>query len=135
MTEEKKTSAHRWQVIQSDEGHATVVNALPLLPLRDVVVLPHMVVPLFAGREKSIRALEVAMERDQIMVVLVAQKFPENDNPNVNDAASAACRALCNCSNCPMARLKIWWRVNRAPCFQRLWIKTISCKRERHQRY
>ena len=68
----------------------TVVNALPLLPLRDVVVLPHMVVPLFVGREKSIRALEVAMERDQ-MVVLVAQKFPENDNPNVNDVYRIGC--------------------------------------------
>ena len=90
MTEEKKTSAHESPVIQSDEGHATVVNALPLLPLRDVVVLPHMVVPLFVGREKSIRALEVAMERDQ-MVVLVAQKFPENDNPNVNDVYRIGC--------------------------------------------
>ncbi|MBP6242155.1 MAG: endopeptidase La, partial [Hydromonas sp.] len=90
MTEEKKTSAHESPVIQSDEGHVTVVNALPLLPLRDVVVLPHMVVPLFVGREKSIRALEVAMERDQ-MVVLVAQKFPENDNPNVNDVYRIGC--------------------------------------------
>ena len=90
MTEEKKTSAHESPVIQSDEGHATVVNALPLLPLRDVVVLPHMVVPLFVGREKSIRALEVAMERNQ-MVVLVAQKFPENDNPNVNDVYRIGC--------------------------------------------
>ena len=90
MTEEKKTSAHESPVIQSDEGHVTVVNALPLLPLRDVVVLPHMVVPLFVGREKSIRALEVAMERNQ-MVVLVAQKFPENDNPNVNDVYRIGC--------------------------------------------
>ena len=62
----------------------------PLLPLRDVVVLPHMVVPLFVGREKSIRALEAAMERNQT-VVLVAQKFPENDNPTANDVYRIGC--------------------------------------------
>ncbi len=62
----------------------------PLLPLRDVVVLPHMVVPLFVGREKSIRALETAMERNQT-VVLVAQKFPENDNPTANDVYRIGC--------------------------------------------
>lgn len=62
----------------------------PLLPLRDVVVLPHMVVPLFVGREKSIRALEAAMERKQT-VVLVAQKFPENDNPTANDVYRIGC--------------------------------------------
>ena len=62
----------------------------PLLPLRDVVVLPHMVVPLFVGREKSIRALEAAMERNQT-VVLVAQKYPENDNPNANDVYRIGC--------------------------------------------
>ena len=63
---------------------------LPLLPLRDVVVLPHMVVPLFVGREKSIRALEAAMERNQT-VVLVAQKFPENDNPKADDVYRIGC--------------------------------------------
>lgn len=62
----------------------------PLLPLRDVVVLPHMVVPLFVGREKSIRALETAMERNQT-VVLVAQKFPENDNPKAEDVYRIGC--------------------------------------------
>ena len=87
MTEENKTNAPEPQVITitvNKKNATKAPQALPLLPLRDVVVLPHMVVPLFVGREKSIRALEVAMERDQ-MVVLVAQKFPENDNPGVND--------------------------------------------------
>lgn len=58
--------------------------SLPLLPLRDVVVYPHMVVPLFVGRDKSILALEHAMEADK-QVVLVAQKDPSVDNPGAED--------------------------------------------------
>ncbi|MBT7947662.1 endopeptidase La [Porticoccaceae bacterium] len=57
---------------------------LPLLPLRDVVVYPHMVVPLFVGRQKSILALESAMEADK-QIVLVAQKDPSEDDPGVDD--------------------------------------------------
>ena len=56
----------------------------PLLPLRDVVVYPHMVVPLFVGREKSIVALEHAMETDK-QIVLVAQKNATEDNPGLED--------------------------------------------------
>jgi ATP-dependent Lon protease len=56
----------------------------PLLPLRDVVVYPHMVVPLFVGREKSIVALEHAMESDK-QIVLVAQKNATEDNPGLED--------------------------------------------------
>lgn len=57
---------------------------LPLLPLRDVVVYPHMVIPLFVGRSKSIAALEKAMADDK-QVLLVAQKTPSVDDPNVDD--------------------------------------------------
>lgn len=57
-------------------------NSYPLLPLRDVVVYPHMVVPLFVGRDKSIRALEYAME-DNKQVVLVAQRDPVDENPKL----------------------------------------------------
>ena len=56
----------------------------PLLPLRDVVVFPHMVVPLFVGREKSIIALENAMEAGK-KIILVAQKEASEDNPSVDD--------------------------------------------------
>lgn len=56
----------------------------PLLPLRDVVVYPHMVIPLFVGREKSIRALEAAMEGDR-KVLLVAQTSAEKDDPARED--------------------------------------------------
>ncbi len=57
---------------------------LPLLPLRDVVVFPHMVIPLFVGRPKSIKALEAAMEEGK-NVVLVAQKSAAKDEPNPDD--------------------------------------------------
>jgi ATP-dependent Lon protease len=57
---------------------------LPLLPLRDVVVFPHMVIPLFVGRPKSIKALEAAMEEGK-NVVLVAQKSAANDDPTPSD--------------------------------------------------
>jgi len=59
-------------------------RVLPLLPLRDVVVFPHMVIPLFVGRPKSIKALEAAMEEGK-NVVLVAQKSAAKDEPNPED--------------------------------------------------
>jgi ATP-dependent Lon protease len=59
-------------------------RVLPLLPLRDVVVFPHMVIPLFVGRPKSIKALESAMEEGK-NVVLVAQKSAAKDEPNPED--------------------------------------------------
>ncbi|CAD0360951.1 MULTISPECIES: endopeptidase La [Xanthomonas] len=57
---------------------------LPVLPLRDVVVFPHMVIPLFVGRDKSMRALEKAMEADK-RILLVAQKSAETDDPTATD--------------------------------------------------
>ena len=57
----------------------------PLLPLRDVVVYPHMVIPLFVGREKSIRALEEAMENNDKKVLLAAQKHASTDEPEQED--------------------------------------------------
>ena len=59
-------------------------NAIPVLPLRDVVVYPHMVIPLFVGREKSINALDTAMQEDK-KILLVAQKNAEVDDPSVED--------------------------------------------------
>ncbi|GJL71104.1 MAG: Lon protease [Nitrosomonas sp.] len=57
---------------------------LPLLPLRDVVVFPHMVIPLFVGRPKSIKALELAMESSK-SILLVAQKSAAKDEPSPDD--------------------------------------------------
>ncbi|AJD48387.1 ATP-dependent protease La [Isoalcanivorax pacificus W11-5] len=61
-----------------------MLKDIPLLPLRDVVVYPHMVIPLFVGRAKSIRALEVAMAGDK-QVLLVAQRNASDDDPNETD--------------------------------------------------
>jgi len=60
---------------------------IPLLPLRDVIVFPHMIVPLFVGREKSISALEVAMKQEK-GIFLVAQKSAQKDDPMEQDIYS-----------------------------------------------
>ena len=70
---------------------ATAVD-LPLLPLRDVVVFPHMVIPLFVGRPKSIKALESAMEAER-RIMLVAQKTAAKDEPSVEDMFEVGCVA------------------------------------------
>ena len=63
---------------------------LPLLPLRDVVVFPHMVIPLFVGRPKSIKALELAMAAER-RIMLVAQKTAAKDEPSVTDMFDVGC--------------------------------------------
>ncbi len=63
---------------------------LPLLPLRDVVVFPHMVIPLFVGRPKSIKALEAAMAAER-RIMLVAQKAAAKDEPSVTDMFEVGC--------------------------------------------
>src|SRR5574343_508351 len=64
--------------------------SLPLLPLRDVVVFPHMVIPLFVGRPKSIKALEAAMEAGR-QIMLVAQKAAGKDEPKSDDMFDIGC--------------------------------------------
>ncbi len=60
---------------------------LPVLALRDVVIFPHMVMPLFVGRKKSINALDAAMKKDE-QIFLVTQKNPESDDPKLEDLYS-----------------------------------------------
>ncbi|HZL00352.1 MAG TPA: endopeptidase La [Caulobacteraceae bacterium] len=60
------------------------IKTLPVLPLRDIVVFPHMVVPLFVGREKSVRALEEVMKADK-QILLVTQKDRDEDDPSPED--------------------------------------------------
>ncbi len=68
---------------ESDLGFVST-KPVPVLPLRDVVVYPHMVIPLFVGRQKSIRALEAAMEVDK-QILLAAQRSASNDDPRQDD--------------------------------------------------
>ena len=67
-----------------DQSISSVATEVPVLPLRDVVVYPHMVIPLFVGREKSIQALDTAMQDDK-KILLVAQKSADIDDPGVDD--------------------------------------------------
>src|SRR3954471_23316220 len=60
------------------------IQKLPLLPLRDLIIFPHMMMPLFVGREKSINALEEAMSK-QTDIVLAAQKDAKTNNPEAGD--------------------------------------------------
>ena len=78
--------------MSNTEGESTTSLQLPLLPLRDVVVFPHMVIPLFVGRPKSIKALENAMEANK-NIVLVAQKSAAKDEPAPEDLHSIGCLA------------------------------------------
>src|SRR6187402_2638942 len=73
--------------METQDFASSTLNELPLLPLRDVVVYPHMVTPLFVGRQKSIEALEIAMAADK-HVLLVAQKNPALDDPKAEDLYS-----------------------------------------------
>src|SRR5262247_1887472 len=73
----------------ANEG-ASASNQYPLLPLRDVVVFPHMVIPLFVGRPKSIKAMEIAMEAGK-SILLVAQKSAAKDEPVAEDLYKIGC--------------------------------------------
>ena len=65
---------------------------LPLLPLRDIVVFPSMVIPLFVGRDKSISALNEVMQSEK-KIILVTQKNSEVDDPKKNDIFSYGCES------------------------------------------
>jgi ATP-dependent Lon protease len=67
-----------------DKPAPVSAELLPVLPLRDIVVFPHMIVPLFVGREKSVRALEAVMKEDK-QILLVAQKNAAQDDPSADD--------------------------------------------------
>src|SRR5512144_536613 len=67
-----------------NEGGTRKGKVVPLLPLRDIIVFPHMVVPLFVGREKSINALEEAMSHDKD-ILLAAQKKAKTNEPLPDD--------------------------------------------------
>ena len=69
------------------------IEKVPVLPLRDVVVYPNMVVPLFVGRDKSIKSLEDAMNDNNKTILLVTQKSPDIDDPNESELYQVGCLA------------------------------------------
>ena len=73
-------------------------NLFPVLPLRDIVVFPHMIVPLFVGREKSVRALDDVMKDDK-QILLVTQRNAAQDDPTlpVTSSRSAPSARCCSC--------------------------------------
>ena len=90
---------------------------LPLLPLRDVVVFPHMVIPLFVGRQKSIKALESAMESGK-SIMLVAQKSAAKDEPGADDMyALGSIASILQMLKLPDGTVKI----GRASCRERVY--------------
>ena len=83
MTEQDRPSSGQGQQ-SGGQQPAAQSDLMAVLPLRDIVVFPHMIVPLFVGREKSVRALEAVMKEDK-QILLVAQKNASQDDPSVED--------------------------------------------------
>ncbi|MBR9979790.1 MAG: LON peptidase substrate-binding domain-containing protein, partial [Desulfatitalea sp.] len=71
-------------IIEEDIGDVDIPTTLPLLPVRDVVIFSDMLLPLFVGREKSVRAVEAALAKDRFLFV-VTQKDPAVENPKAGD--------------------------------------------------
>ena len=99
-------SETEWK-IESPENKSSQVEipeVLPLLPIRDIVIYPYMMLPLFVGRDVSIRAVEEALPRDRL-IFLVSQKNSAEENPGASghSSASAPSPRSCACSSSPTA--------------------------------
>ena len=82
----------------------------PLLPLRDIVIFPSMVVPLFVGRDKSIKALQEVMKSDK-SIVLVTQKNSEIDDPESKDLFQYGCLSkVLQLLKLPDGTVKVLWK-------------------------
>jgi ATP-dependent Lon protease len=84
MVDSPRTPKERKPAATAERAPAATGDTLAVLPLRDIVVFPHMIVPLFVGREKSVRALEAVMKDDK-QILLVAQKNAAQDDPSADD--------------------------------------------------
>ncbi len=83
-TPRAKRAAPVAKLVAASQGEVAPADLMPVLPLRDIVVFPHMIVPLFVGREKSVRALEAVMKEDK-QILLVAQRNASQDDPGTED--------------------------------------------------
>ena len=79
-----KAPSARFTQVKGHKDVTAETHTYPVLPLRDIVVFPHMIVPLFVGRDKSVRALEDVMKDDK-QIMLVAQKNAGQDDPGIDD--------------------------------------------------
>jgi ATP-dependent Lon protease len=79
--------------VEQPQGERKMPSQIPLLPVRDVVVYPFMILPLFVGRDKSIRAVDEALARDRL-ILLAAQRDAEAEDPNVEDLFSVGTVAM-----------------------------------------
>jgi len=92
-TEEAPASAVVITEAKSEEQARKVPDTMPLLPVRDVVVYPFMILPLFVGREKSVRAVDESLSRDRL-ILLVAQRDAEKEDPGVDEIHSVGTVAM-----------------------------------------
>ena len=93
-----------------DENNTTY----PVLPLRDIVVFPHMIVPLFVGREKSVKALEEVM-KDNKQILLSSQVDSSEDQPSEGSIFKTGVLAnVLQLLSCPTELLKSWLRAKNA---------------------
>lgn len=84
---------------------------IAVLPLRDIVVFPHMIVPLFVGREKSVKALE-SVTREDRQILLIAQKDAAQDDPGVDDVYRfGTVSTILQLLKLPDAPSRCWWKV------------------------
>jgi len=130
MTESQAKTRRRPRKVKPllEEITVTIPEELPLLPIRDAVYFPHMIFPLFAGREKSVKALDEAMAGDRT-ILLVAQKEIGTDDPNPEDIYDVGLVAgIMQITKVPdgtvrlvlegIERARIVKYVKKAPCFR-----------------
>ena len=103
-------------------------SSMPVLPLRDVVVYPHMVIPLFVGREKSVHALDQAMQNNK-RIVLVAQKSAEVDDPGTSDVyAIGTLSNVLQLLRLPDGTVKVLVEGSQRVCIHRFTMLALSLR-------
>ena len=90
------------EIVADRDPELPIPDILPVLPLKDVVVFPFIILPLSVSRDRSILAVDAALA-DQRIIMLVAQKDAQNETPKPDDLyPSAPSSRSCGCSSCPM---------------------------------
>ena len=101
--------------VEQPQGERKMPQDIPLLPVRDVVVFPFMILPLFVGREKSIRAVDEALSRDRLSCWSPSgMRRPRTRRPRTS-TTSGPLRWSCACSRCPMGGSRSWCRGSLVP--------------------